>query len=40
MDKPTKKVPRILPVKPPPNQKAKEHHEFLPEVGVGVKGSI
>ena len=40
MDKPTKKmkVPRILPVKPPPNQKAKEHHEFLPEVGVGVKG--
>ena len=32
------KLPRIQPVKPPPNQKAKEHHEYLPEVGVGVKG--
>lgn len=36
MDK--KRTPKILPVKDEENQKAKPHHEHLPEVGVGVRG--
>lgn len=31
-------APKILPVVEPPNVKAKPHHPFLPNVGVGVPG--
>ena len=37
MDKPSK-GPKIQPLKEDANIKAKDHHPFLPEVGVGVRG--
>ena len=32
------KAPKVCPIKAAKHEKAKYHHEYLPEVGVGVKG--
>ena len=32
------KAPKILPIKAQKHEKAKHHHEHLPDVGVGVRG--
>ena len=32
------KAPKVCPIKAASSEKAKYHHEYLPEVGVGVKG--